>query len=54
MGSSGGEPKTRGRTQREHDEDREDARMRQETQGEKQEKRKGNEVEDEGRPSSLV
>jgi len=32
--SSRGEPKTRGRTQQERDEDREDARMRQETQGE--------------------
>jgi len=32
--SSRGEPKTRGRTQRERDKDREDARMRQETRGE--------------------
>jgi len=32
--SSRGEPKMRGRTQRERNEDREDARMRQETRGE--------------------
>jgi len=36
--SSRGEPKTRGRTQRERDEDREDTRTRQETRGENKKK----------------